>query len=157
MTMHRSTFIATTLIAGTGILMITAISPIARADGFSGEDSQLQPDSLVISSSTYDRSRGAVASLTVGTPLPNSATATTPAIAHNDYVNVWNNVTVDAAFGVTSPITLFDVDARDGRVFNVVRVPSVRPGGDELLLLVRARPALSAGPPRFQPGVRRLW
>ena len=124
MTFQRSTVIATTLIAGAGALMIATLSPIARADGFRGDDSLLAPDSLVISSSTYDPSRGAVASLTIGTTLPNSATATTPAIAHNDYLNVWNNETVDASFGVTSPITLSDVEPHSGHVFRVLHVPT---------------------------------
>jgi hypothetical protein len=120
MTNLRSTAIAVAVLSGLGLLTLAA-----RADdGFHGGDSSLQPNSLVISSSSYDRSRGAVASLKVGTTLPNSATATTPAIANNDYVNVWNNVNVDAAFGVTSPINLLDVDPRSGRVFDVIRIPT---------------------------------
>ena len=101
MTMHRSKVIAASLITGLGVLTVAALSPIARADD---GQSFLQPDSLVISTSTYDRSQGAVASLTVGTTLPNSATATTPASRDNNYLNVWNNETADASFGVTSPI-----------------------------------------------------
>ncbi len=121
MTMHRSKVIAASLITGLGVLTVAALSPIARADD---GQSFLQPDSLVISTSTYDRSRGAVASLTIGTTLPNSATATTPAIAHNDYINVWTNETVDASFGVTSPIALIDVDSHDGRPLRFIPVPS---------------------------------
>ncbi len=124
MTIHRSRVIATTLAAGIGMLCIAAIGPIARADDGRGDDSLLRPDTLIISSSSYDRSRGAVASLTIGTTLPNSATATTPAIAHNDYLNVWNNETVDASFGVTSEITLSDVDPFSGRRFSTIRVPT---------------------------------
>jgi hypothetical protein len=67
--------------------------------------------SLVISSSTYDPTKGAVASLMVGTPLPDTATQTVPAVADNNYVAVWNNASVDGSFGVTSPIELMDVDA----------------------------------------------
>ena len=51
----------------------------------------LEHDSLLISSSTYDRTKGALASLNIGTTLPNSATATTTAVASNNYVTVWNN------------------------------------------------------------------
>ena len=116
MTMQRSKVIAASLMSGLGMLAITGP---ARAD-----QPSLLPDSLVISTSTYDRSRGAVASLTVGTPLPNTATATTPAIANNDYVNVWNNDTVDGSFGVTSPIALLDVNPHSGHLFHVIRVPS---------------------------------
>ncbi len=84
----------------------------------------LEHDSLLISSSTYDRTKGALASLNIGTTLPNSATATTTAVASNIYVTVWNNVAVDASFGATSPIALSDVDAHSGRVFHVRHVPA---------------------------------
>src|SRR5580704_2469789 len=56
---------------------------------------------LIVSSSTYDRTKGAIASLTVGTTLPNKATSTTTAIAGNNYVTTWNNDTVDASYGVS--------------------------------------------------------
>ena len=63
---------------------------------------ELEHGSLVISSSTYDRTKGALSTLAVGTTLPNSATATASAVADNNYVTVWNNATVDASFGATS-------------------------------------------------------
>ncbi|MGD0676083.1 MAG: hypothetical protein ABSC94_11725 [Polyangiaceae bacterium] len=81
------------------------------------------PGALVISSSTYESSRGAVASLGVGTALPNTATATTPAVAGNDYVNVWNNAAVDGSFGVTSAIELTEVDPHTGHVLHRLAVP----------------------------------
>ena len=84
----------------------------------------LLPNSLVISSSTYDNTQGAVASLTIGTTLPDSATATTKAVAGNDYVNVWNNASADGSFGVTSPITLIDLNPESGHVFNTLEVPA---------------------------------
>src|ERR1700733_7111526 len=84
---------------------------------------ELEHDSLIISSSTYDRDKGAVSALTIGTTLPNTATATTLAVASNNYVTVWNNATVDASFGVTSPIELSDVDAFSGRALHKTRVP----------------------------------
>jgi hypothetical protein len=80
--------------------------------------------SLVISSSTYDPTKGAVASLMVGTPLPDTATQTTPAVADNNYVTVWNNASVDGSFGVTSPIELMDVDAFSGRARHSLMVPT---------------------------------
>ena len=124
MTLRRSTVIATTLVTGIGMLTIAAIGPIARADDDRGDDSLLRHDTLVISSSSYDRSRGAVASLVIGTTLPNSATATTPAVANNDYVNVWGNEAVDASFGVTSEISLSDVDPFNGHRFRTLHVPT---------------------------------
>src|SRR3984885_11608045 len=91
----------------------------------SADDSFLKPGSLVISSSNYEGSIGAVASLVVGvTPLANTNTATIPAVSDNNYVTVWNNDTVDASFGVTSPIFLTAVDPHSGRVLNRLNVPT---------------------------------
>jgi hypothetical protein len=118
MTIKRTTVSAVSLMTCAGIL--AASGPVARAD----DDGLLRPGTLVISSSSYDRSQGAVASLVVGTPLPNSATATTPAVANNDYVNVWNNDTVDGSFGVTSPIILSVVEPYSGHRFRTIRVPT---------------------------------
>ena len=73
---------------------------------------------------TYDKTRGPVATLKVGTTLPNKATATTQAVAGNDYVNVWNNASVDGSFGVTSAIQLTDVDLSNGKVFRTMQVPT---------------------------------
>jgi hypothetical protein len=83
----------------------------------------LDHDSLVISSSTYNRNKGALASLKIGTTLPDSATATTMAVASNNYVTVWNNASVDASFGATSEITLTDVDSFSGHILYRRRVP----------------------------------
>ena len=83
----------------------------------------LVPGSLVISSSAYDRTVGAVASLTVGTKLAGTATATTSATTGNNYVTVWNNEAADASFGVTSAIQLTDVDPTSGNVLSKVVVP----------------------------------
>jgi len=84
----------------------------------------LEHDSLVVSSSTYDRVQGAVASLSIGTKLPNSATKTTNAVANNDYVHVWNNSSVDASFGVTSAIAITDVDPSTGQLCHSLTVPT---------------------------------
>jgi hypothetical protein len=84
----------------------------------------LVPGSLVISSSTYDRTQGAIAALTVGTTLANTATATTPATTGNNYVTVWNNEVADASFGVTSLIRLTDLDPNSLQVLSTVTVPT---------------------------------
>jgi hypothetical protein len=60
---------------------------------------QFEHGSLVVSSSTYDPTQGAVASLSIGTTLAGSATKTSKAVANNDYVHVWNNASVDGSFG----------------------------------------------------------
>lgn len=101
---------------------------IARADddgpGDRGDQHFLEPGSLVVSTSTYDRTQGAVASLTVGTQLPDTNTKTIAAVAGNEYPAVWSNASVDGSFGVTSPITLFDIDTFDGRVLHARKVPA---------------------------------
>jgi len=110
---HRAPFLSLC-----GALSLCTLSAIARA-----KQPALLPNSLVISSTTYDSSEGAVASLTVGAVLPGSATLTTTAIAGNDYVHVWNNSAVDASFGVTSAIHLTDIEPHSGHVFHTLTVP----------------------------------
>jgi hypothetical protein len=111
--------------AASGVLLVAAASGLtARADQpFQPFQPFLLPDTLVISSSTYDNTRGAVASLTVGTTLPNTDTATAQAVAGNNYVEVWNNDTVDGSFGITSAIRLTDVDPHSGHVLAALGVP----------------------------------
>jgi len=84
----------------------------------------LEPGSLVVSTSTYENTQGAIARLAVGTTLPDTATATTKAVAGNDYVNTWNNASVDGSYGVTSAIRLLDLDPVFGHVLHTVDVPS---------------------------------
>jgi hypothetical protein len=110
---------AAPLFAGCSVLALCAAGP-ARADR-----PFLLPNSLVISSSTYDRTQGAVASLTPGiTQLANTNTATVAAIADNTYPHVWTNDTADGSFGVTSAIHLTDIEPNSGHVFNSVSVPT---------------------------------
>jgi hypothetical protein len=115
------------LLAVPSVLLLGAVTgPLAQAGQrfpFAGQPFLL-PSSLIISSSTYDRTRGAVAALTVGTTLPDSSAATTAAVAGNNYVQVWNNASVDGSFGVTSPIFLSDVEPYSGRVLRRLRVPA---------------------------------
>ncbi|MGH3628941.1 MAG: hypothetical protein ACRDRL_16085 [Sciscionella sp.] len=119
MTIRNTTVRTATLVAGISVLTLAATGQIARAD-----QPFLLPNSLVISSTTYDPSQGAVASLMIGTTLADSETSTSIAIANNDYVNVWFNSTPDGNFGVTSPIKLLDVNPYDGRTFRAIRVPT---------------------------------
>jgi hypothetical protein len=84
----------------------------------------LVPGTLVVSSTTYDHTVGAVASLAAGTPLAGTATATAAATAGNSYPTVWNNESVDASFGVTSAIQISDLDATSGNVLSRVVVPT---------------------------------
>jgi hypothetical protein len=106
-------------VSSCGVFALCSSSGVARAD-----QPVLIPNSLVISSTTYDRTQGAVASLAVGTPIPNTDTATQPAVAGNDYVDVWNNAPVDGSFGVTSAILLTVLEPHSGHVFSTVSVPT---------------------------------
>jgi hypothetical protein len=116
----RSTVYALSALTSAGVVMTAAMAPSARAD-----QPFLLPNSLVISSSTYDKSQGAVASLMVGkTKLAGTKAQTTLAVADNSYVNVWTNESVDASFGVTSPIYLTDIEPHSGHVFHVMEVPT---------------------------------
>ena len=113
------------LLAGTAIVAANAsFITFSYADDLGGKGNfQFEPGTLVISSTTYDRTQGAVRLLNVGTPL-GTTNAATAAIASNNYVTVWNNNSVDGAFGVTSPIELSDVDPLTGRVRHHGVVPT---------------------------------
>jgi hypothetical protein len=111
------------LLSGTALLG-TALLGLADPTPAGADQQFLKHGSLVISSSTYDPTQGSVASLVVGTKLPNSAKATTTAVAGNNYVAVWNNASVDASFGVTSAIQLTDIDLSNGKIFRSMQVPT---------------------------------
>lgn len=112
-------------LAGRIAVLVSGCSVIAMASPAALADPEfLLPNSLVISSTTYDSSRGAIAALTVGSVLPGSDTTPSAAISGNNYVTVWNNVNVDAAFGVTSPIRLTVVEPESGHVQRSIEVPS---------------------------------
>jgi hypothetical protein len=130
----RTVRLNTALLAGTALLVTGGVS-FAQSLPSHGASTQasaaglfsqfhLIPGSLVISSSTYDRTQGAIADLTVGTPLPDTDKKTTPAVASNLYPVVWNNETADESFGVTSSIELTDVDPIFGLTFFSLAVPT---------------------------------
>ena len=83
------------------------------------------PGTLVISSSTYDKTQGAVKMLQVGSSIgTTTAGLQVKAIASNNYVQVWNNTTPDGNFGVTSAITLTDINPATGAVLHQGTVPT---------------------------------
>ena len=115
------------LLASSAIALNVSAGIAMAADddpGDQGHQRFLEPGSLVVSTSRYDRTQGAVAALTIGTPLPDTATKTIAAVAGNLYPLVWNNAPVDGSFGVTSPITLLDVDRFRGRIRHTLKVPT---------------------------------
>ena len=107
---------------GCGVLALGVSAGIAHADD-DKDHFHIDPHSLVISSSTYDPTHGAVASLKVGSTLPGTATATSKAVSGNNYVTVWGNESVDPSFGVTSPIQVTDVDPFRGHVLHATEIP----------------------------------
>jgi hypothetical protein len=119
---HRAA-LRPTLLSGTALLS-TALFGLADPTPASADQQFLKHGSLVISSSTYDATQGPLASLAVGTAIPNTKTATQPAVAGNDYVNVWKNAKIDGSFGVTSAIRLTDIDLSNGKVFRSMQVPT---------------------------------
>jgi hypothetical protein len=109
----RSTFLSGTALVGVALFGLAAPA--------SADQQFLKHGSLVVSSSTYDKTQGAVANLKAGTTvLPGGA----PASAGNSYVDVWNNEKPDPSFGVTSAIQLTDIDLSNGKVFRSMQVPT---------------------------------
>jgi hypothetical protein len=118
--MHASRNFAL-LLAGSSLLALAAQSHAALA----AKGLQVQHNSLMVSTTSYDKTQGAIATLTPGvTILAKSASATTTAIADNNFVNTWNNSSVDGAFSVTAPITLLNVNAGSGTIRHTIAVPS---------------------------------
>src|SRR5262249_31661979 len=75
------------------------------------------PGDLVVSGSTYV---GTASTVTIGQNLPGGGKA----IADGSYPNVFQNDTVDASFGVTSPIFLQQFNTGTSSVDNVINVPT---------------------------------
>ena len=119
----RRAALTSTVLSGSTLLG-AALFGLADPTPASADQQFLKHGSLVISSSTYDKSQGPLAALKVGTTLPNKATAPTQAVAGNNYVTVWNNASVDGSFGVTSAIQLTDIDLSNGKVFRSMQVPT---------------------------------
>jgi hypothetical protein len=61
-------------------------------------------DSLLITTTTY-QDTGAVAGLAVGSPIPGGV-----AVSNGDLNTVWNDASVDSSFGVTSAISVEDLN-----------------------------------------------
>ena len=115
------------LLAGCSVLALGLSAGMAQAKVSKTPPAPvlIKHNSVVISTSTYDHTQGAIAALTIGTTtLAKSATATTTAVAGNDYVTTWNNASVDGSYGVTSAIQLIDIAANTGAVLHTIPVPA---------------------------------
>lgn len=105
------------------VALLAGCGAVAATHVVLAEDAFLKPNSLIISSTTYDNTQGAIAALTVGSPIGTTPSAPL-AVAGNDYVNVWNNTTPDGSFGVTSAIVLTSINPNSGHVFGTLQVPT---------------------------------
>ncbi len=111
------------VLTGCSLISLCKLWAIAEA-----KEPFLFPGTLVVSTTTYDNTQGAVHTLTPGvTRLAGNAgsppTCST-ASAGNDYIHVWSNESPDASFGVTSAITLTDIDPASGQVLATLPVPT---------------------------------
>jgi hypothetical protein len=112
-----------TVVGVAGALAAAATGAQASTAGGhpAGLGARLIPGDLLVSTSDYVNDPSIVAGKTVLPPGSGSAGAV--AIAGGTYPQVFNNVTVDPAFGVTSPISLQEITP-DGRAVGSVAVPS---------------------------------
>jgi hypothetical protein len=98
------------LTVGCSALALTAAASAARAADFIGGDT------LLISTTTY-QDVGEVASLVPGSLLPGAnGGQTSKAVSNGDLNTVWNNEGGDPSFGVTSAISLSDLNVNTGAV-----------------------------------------
>ena len=94
----------------------------SRPAGFFPGQTRLIPGDLLVSTSVYKNDSGIVAGTTQLPPGCAGANCVT-AIANGSYPQVFNNVTVDPSFGVTSPLYLKQITP-SGRPQGVIPVPT---------------------------------
>ena len=134
----RTGLAAFVTVVGVAGALAAAAGPGAQAStgGHPGDQgARLIPGDLLVSTSTYVNDPNIVAGTTVLPPGSGSAGAV--AIAGGSYPQVFNNVTVDASFGVTSKLYLqraHAVRAAAGRHPGAEQRP-----GHQLLVQVRGR------------------
>jgi hypothetical protein len=111
-----------TVVGVTGALAAAGSGAQASTGGRPGDqEARLIPGDLLVSTSSYVNDPGIVAGTTILPPGSGSAGAV--AIAGGGYPQVFNNVTVDPAFGVTSKIYLQEITP-GGRPAGTIAVPS---------------------------------
>jgi hypothetical protein len=97
-----------------------AVAPAAGASARAASETSLQPGNLLVSGSDYDVNPDIVPGVTVLPPGCTSHCVT--ATASGAYPQVFNNVLVDPAFGVTAPIVL-DQLTPSGTLVSTLQVP----------------------------------
>jgi hypothetical protein len=106
--------------AGVVTAATTANASTAPNDRPAVSPAALVPGDLLVSTSTYQNDPNIVAGRT---ELPPGSSAPVTAIANGNYPYVFNNVTVDPSFGVTSPLTLRELTP-SGRQQALINVPT---------------------------------
>jgi hypothetical protein len=115
-------FISTVSVAGLLAAAAAGASPAGAATAGAGDGGQhLIPGDLLVSTSYYLNDPNIVAGTTQLPPGCTTGCAT--AVANGNYPYVFNNDTVDASFGVTSPLFLLEITP-SGLPRGIVPVPS---------------------------------
>jgi hypothetical protein len=116
--MTASKFYRWALTVGCSALAVAVGTNGARATDY------IAGDSLLISTTTYQDDVGAVASLVAGQSLLPGANAgeTSTAVSNGALNTVWNNEAGDPSFGVTSAISLSDLNPNTGAVLASTRI-----------------------------------
>lgn len=101
--------------------LAVGLSALAVAAGAAAADAGnlINGDSLLVTTTTYE-DVGEVAGLVPGvTQIPGGT-----AVSGGNINTVWNNETVDASFGVTSPLTIEDLGATNAKVLATETLPT---------------------------------
>src|SRR5215475_9439614 len=110
------------------ILAVLIVSGLSRFRVVSADDNLFLPGNLVVSRSVYDNNPNNVK---VGMTLPPNcvpANGCAQAVVDGTYPYVWNNVLLDASFGITSKIFLDQITA-SGAFINSLEVPNSTQNG----------------------------
>ena len=106
-----------------GRTTLVAAAAVATMAASASATTLIAPSSLVISSTTYSEV-GAAAGLVAGTTVLPGSKAGMPskATANGAFLNVFKNESPDPSFGVTSAITIQDLNAYSGAVMNSLAI-----------------------------------
>jgi hypothetical protein len=103
-----------------GALVAAGTGAQASTSQAANQGTRLIPGDLLVSTSTYINDPNIVAGKTL---LPPGSSSAVTAIANGDYPEVFNNVTADASFGVTSPLYLDEITP-SGQQQGTIPVPT---------------------------------
>jgi hypothetical protein len=141
------------------VLLLALATPVAAAPigpagppfGHPGPYVPMIPGNLLVTTSIYRNDPNIVAGQTAlppGCADPSSTNANCMyAVANGDYPYVFNNDTVDASFGVTSPIFLDEITPW-GRLLGLLEVPNstepwVKAGDDQMVTSFSSKSEMS--------------